>query len=181
LTEEGDGNAPLLEILPQTRSYSLDISWCSAFKESKSLVDALEIHLDKLKEIAMYIINCLKENPTKSASCYCFFNDYCSHPFNVVYLFNEWEEEGEELLAQRRRIHELLRFPMDWPLVRSYCTITEPQGLRDIHLPLLKRTSKDVGTKYCVRGHYSYFHYSQDGFDDRGWGCAYRSLQTLIS
>ena len=32
-----------------------------------------------------------------------------------------------------------------------------------------------------VRGDYRYFHYNQDNFNDLGWGCAYRSLQTLIS
>lgn len=43
-----------------------------------------------------------------------------------------------------------------------------------------------VGTKAdskvaIVRGFYSYHHYMQDQFDDDGWGCAYRSLQTLCS
>jgi Ufm1-specific protease 2 len=33
----------------------------------------------------------------------------------------------------------------------------------------------------CVAGNYRYHHYGQDSKDDRGWGCAYRSLQTLWS
>ncbi|KAL5962115.1 Ufm1-specific protease 2 [Taenia solium] len=32
-----------------------------------------------------------------------------------------------------------------------------------------------------VRGRYTYKHYLQDGMDDKNWGCAYRSLQTLAS
>jgi hypothetical protein len=32
-----------------------------------------------------------------------------------------------------------------------------------------------------VKGDYDYHHYMQDGFDDNGWGCAYRSLQTIWS
>ena len=32
-----------------------------------------------------------------------------------------------------------------------------------------------------VRGDYYYYHYNQDNFNDAGWGCAYRSLQTVIS
>ena len=32
-----------------------------------------------------------------------------------------------------------------------------------------------------VHGNYAYHHYMQDNFDDDGWGCAYRSLQTIIS
>lgn len=33
----------------------------------------------------------------------------------------------------------------------------------------------------CVKDHYLYYHYEQQGTHDKGWGCAYRSLQTLIS
>jgi len=32
-----------------------------------------------------------------------------------------------------------------------------------------------------VCGHYDYYHYLRDGVDDRGWGCGYRTLQTLTS
>ncbi|XP_064595334.1 ufm1-specific protease 1-like [Liolophura sinensis] len=32
-----------------------------------------------------------------------------------------------------------------------------------------------------VKGSYHYYHYGCDGFDDRGWGCGYRTLQTLCS
>ena len=32
-----------------------------------------------------------------------------------------------------------------------------------------------------VSGDYDYCHYLYDGTDDRGWGCGYRTLQTIIS
>ncbi len=31
------------------------------------------------------------------------------------------------------------------------------------------------------QGLYVYYHYMQDGFNDNGWGCAYRSFQTIFS
>jgi len=34
---------------------------------------------------------------------------------------------------------------------------------------------------HLVKGSYEYYHYGQDGFEDKGWGCAYRSMQTLVS
>lgn len=37
------------------------------------------------------------------------------------------------------------------------------------------------GTPHLVDGSYEYYHYMQDKFNDNGWGCAYRSLQTLCS
>lgn len=30
-------------------------------------------------------------------------------------------------------------------------------------------------------GSYEYYHYMQDGINDDGWGCAYRSMQTICS
>ncbi|BET03059.1 thiolester hydrolase activity [Nesidiocoris tenuis] len=44
----------------------------------------------------------------------------------------------------------------------------KPPKLRDVQINL-------------VRGFYNYFHYLQDGENDDGWGCAYRSLQTIFS
>ena len=32
-----------------------------------------------------------------------------------------------------------------------------------------------------VSGKYGYYHYLCDGFDDVGWGCGYRTLQTICS
>ncbi|XP_009858944.2 ufm1-specific protease 1-like [Ciona intestinalis] len=32
-----------------------------------------------------------------------------------------------------------------------------------------------------IKGSYSYYHYLCDGTDDRGWGCGYRTLQTILS
>lgn len=32
-----------------------------------------------------------------------------------------------------------------------------------------------------VKGEYVYHHYMQDGFNDSGWGCAYRSFMTVLS
>lgn len=37
------------------------------------------------------------------------------------------------------------------------------------------------GQVALVQGTYTYHHYMQDHFDDSGWGCAYRSLQTVVS
>ena len=31
-----------------------------------------------------------------------------------------------------------------------------------------------------IRGAYDYYHYLCDQFDDRGWGCGYRTLQEMI-
>ena len=57
------------------------------------------------------------------------------------------------------------------------------ERLRNVHAipPGLPASHVVGGTAHCVRGSYDYYHYMQDRFDDGGWGCAYRSLQTLCS
>ena len=49
-----------------------------------------------------------------------------------------------------------------------------------IHEEFLRRFPEpDMEAAVC--GHYDYYHYLRDGVDDRGWGCGYRTLQTLTS
>jgi hypothetical protein len=38
-----------------------------------------------------------------------------------------------------------------------------------------------AGKVHVVQGVYEYCHYMQDKFDDNGWGCMYRSYQTVVS
>jgi Ufm1-specific protease 2 len=52
--------------------------------------------------------------------------------------------------------------------------------LSNVHIGL-KESGVKGGVKYLVDGKYDYFHYRQDNFDDEGWGCAYRSMQTICS
>ncbi|KAM7343727.1 UFM1 specific peptidase 1 [Cochliomyia hominivorax] len=37
------------------------------------------------------------------------------------------------------------------------------------------------GQTYLTRGDFTYYHYGCDGQQDQGWGCAYRTLQSMIS
>ncbi|MBN3273236.1 UFSP1 protease, partial [Polyodon spathula] len=38
-----------------------------------------------------------------------------------------------------------------------------------------------IWRRSLIRGDCLYYHYGCDGLDDRGWGCGYRTLQTLSS
>jgi hypothetical protein len=52
-----------------------------------------------------------------------------------------------------------------------------------VHAQLSLQRPRDISgaSAACVRGAYDYYHYRLDGFDDCGWGCAYRALQTCLS
>uniref|UniRef100_A0A3Q2TTA8 Ufm1-specific protease 2 n=1 Tax=Fundulus heteroclitus TaxID=8078 RepID=A0A3Q2TTA8_FUNHE len=91
-----------------------------------------------------------------------------------------------ELEAQRRELHGKFELPDDRPYFRranAYHFPNEPYKdgyLRNPHV-VLTHPALDNGKVFLVQGFYSYHHYMQDRVDDNGWGCAYRSLQTICS
>ncbi|KZC13453.1 PREDICTED: ufm1-specific protease 1 [Dufourea novaeangliae] len=50
--------------------------------------------------------------------------------------------------------------------------------LKNVHRELLP---PEPGQSFLIRGDYEYWHYGCDGFNDKGWGCGYRTLQTICS
>jgi len=52
--------------------------------------------------------------------------------------------------------------------------------LKNPHLELIS-SQQEEDVISCVSGDYEYWHYLCDSVDDRGWGCGYRTLQTMIS
>lgn len=91
-----------------------------------------------------------------------------------------------QLESCRKDLHAQLGLPVDRPYLRRSNAYHFPdEHYRDgyirnphIHLnhPVLENSSL-----HLVRGTYSYHHYMQDRVNDNGWGCAYRSLQTICS
>lgn len=65
------------------------------------------------------------------------------------------------------------------------------ERIRDLHIKLNlgsqgicyegNNMSVQGGKQYLVDGSYDYYHYMQDNMNDNGWGCAYRSMQTICS
>ncbi|VDM17934.1 unnamed protein product [Hydatigera taeniaeformis] len=91
----------------------------------------------------------------------------------------------------REDIHRGLGLPQK-PILRRGLALFPTQGFRRLLGPneenlvsphLLLPTSNLGSDVRCevIRGRYTYKHYLQDGLDDKNWGCAYRSLQTLAS
>ncbi|CAH8644897.1 unnamed protein product [Schistosoma bovis] len=98
------------------------------------------------------------------------------------------EETREEIW--RKIIHEKFSLPLDTPLVRRgqalhpvprIVTWLGPSSELLVCPHEAVKQAPNIGQTYIVTGRYTYKHYLQDGVDDRNWGCAYRSLQTLVS
>jgi hypothetical protein len=100
------------------------------------------------------------------------------------------EADREELREERKALHMRLGLPLNRPVFRSTCALRlgaaeqqlqQQQGrLRDVHVGL-PASGVPGATLHLLDGSYAFYHYMQDRVDDRGWGCAYRSLQTIAS
>lgn len=81
----------------------------------------------------------------------------------------------------RKALHEVLALDLTRPCFRRGNAVKFDRNkiLINPHQTLLPKGV--TGKLSIVHGLYSYHHYMQDDFDDSGWGCAYRSLQTIVS
>ncbi|KAH7472531.1 putative Ufm1-specific protease [Phytophthora ramorum] len=89
-----------------------------------------------------------------------------------------------------QRLHRVFLQPMDQALFRVSrgCSLAQ-QGewlaasdvLYNVHEGIPSSGVGSQGQQALVDGFYGYYHYLQQGMNDKGWGCAYRSLQTLSS
>jgi len=94
--------------------------------------------------------------------------------------------------ATRTAMHRIFRMP-NAPLIRSECALPWASEAHPAATgkPINPHTGCGARPSWwkggpesrtiLVRGLYEYAHYMHDHFDDNGWGCAYRSLQTCVS
>ncbi|XP_066288076.1 ufm1-specific protease 2-like [Branchiostoma lanceolatum] len=85
----------------------------------------------------------------------------------------------------RKDLHQRFSLPADRPLLRRQNAYVFPEDQHgDIFLTNPHEGLPPSGAKgdvTVVQGRYRYHHYMQDRMNDSGWGCAYRSLQTICS
>ncbi|XP_045479688.1 ufm1-specific protease 2 [Harmonia axyridis] len=114
----------------------------------------------------------------------------CFHfyPMNCWHFISVWMPKGvdqNEFELNRRTLHEQFLLPMNRPLFKKenrflfHHSLSEGGLLFNPHETL--RKTNNEGKIALVKGKYYYYHYNQNNMNDNGWGCAYRSLQTLAS
>ncbi|KAL5289901.1 UFSP2 family protein [Megaselia abdita] len=107
------------------------------------------------------------------------------HFLSCVYLQNISDNE-QAMQQKRKKLHHHFGLPITKPYFRRQnrvmfkCDIKYDSPLMNTHLGVKPSGVKD-GKQYLVQGNYYYYHYMQQNVNDNGWGCAYRSLQTLCS
>ncbi|XP_010248750.1 PREDICTED: probable Ufm1-specific protease isoform X3 [Nelumbo nucifera] len=193
--------SPIAEYLPASEparylvvSFKLDVL-CYTVKDlpvtyaiSKLIVPGLIDQLTTMKKALLP--NLLAQHPQLHP--YHFCPPGVVHPITVIYELSYGETEMKQVEI-RRSLHLRLGLPLDRPLLLIANAINfalkhkmERNSIRkgsvvlkDVHIGIPSSVSGGLVSQ--VEGSYEYYHYLQDGFDDSGWGCAYRSLQTIIS
>ncbi|KYM97653.1 PREDICTED: ufm1-specific protease 2 [Cyphomyrmex costatus] len=183
--EESVRYAPILQHIKK----SFNSSRCTLHIDALSLVNlnvnSAELHAI-LVESACRIIRLTEmqqknqSEDTQLAEIMHFRPQNCGHLFTVVYPGNY---DDNTTMKYRHLLHRTLALSMDRPQFRRGNAVKLDTQTNEIlinpHQVLLNKGV--TGKLSIVEGLYSYHHYMQDNCDDIGWGCAYRSLQTIIS
>lgn len=111
---------------------------------------------------------------------YHFKPEGFGHFYTCIYP-QDRPDDDEHLTAIRRELHQQFSIPSVRPVFRrgNNYQFDVSSLLVNPHTGL--KTTVTGGKQSLVHGKYTYHHYMQDKFNDDGWGCAYRSLQTLCS
>ncbi|KAH9620005.1 hypothetical protein KSS87_003504 [Heliosperma pusillum] len=194
--------APVVEYCPALEAvklmvvnYNLEVI-CYAVKDlpltysiSRLVIPALVDQLTTVKNIVSPSF--LSKHPQLHP--YHFCPPGFVHPITALYELSYGETELKQVEV-RRSLHLRLGLPSDRPLLRTANALCFSKSsnnevgsarkgyplLRDVHVSI-PSSGVSGGLVSLVQGSYEYHHYLQGGFDDSGWGCAYRSLQTIIS
>eukprot|EP00794_Sanderia_malayensis_P012886 gene12886-14212_t len=116
---------------------------------------------------------------------YHYTLDSLNHMITVVYPqcdIHGRKITDDDLVEKRKVLHELFLLPNRQPLLmkeQNHFHCLQSEYLINSHINL--KSGIEDGICAIVNGRYAYHHYMQDRFNDDGWGCAYRSLQTICS
>lgn len=132
--------------------------------------------------------NCLQQHRSKENEFYTPepFHFSIPHRHTCITVVYPKGISENNLLKRRQCLHEKMCISQNKPVFRRANARLFPGQLAEggyiinphVGLPPSKVAG---GTPHLVQGNYSYHHYMQDRFDDNKWGCAYRSLQTIVS
>lgn len=164
------------------------------------LNEPLTASLKKMAELVQSNLEMLRQAVVKRASTQLCPNEIynCTfkprqlgHIVQQVYVIPRSETlDYDRLESIRRELHRAYLAPMDWPMFRVSqrilnVNLQEDDQLKgfltNVHSGLVDSSGIKGGSRSIIEGTYTYHHYMQNHFNDNGWGCAYRSLQTIIS
>ncbi|KAA8497753.1 putative Ufm1-specific protease [Porphyridium purpureum] len=187
-------DAPYVRVLEplQSQCYpmGLDVLLCTSTTSTgtqlvQSLVQALKHQLIQLTSLV---------SSTEQLRPIHFKPPDMSCPVTCLCAATDQQEHESSFIELRRSAHLALMLPFDRPVFRAACEYDLERDcescmpetskyLKNVHLriPEYRGAVQATAEQFLVQGSYDYFHYMQDKVDDKGWGCAYRSLMAIVS
>ncbi|CAG2164875.1 unnamed protein product [Oppiella nova] len=167
---------------------NIRIDSLSRIQEMNSISYLIKLFSNQMKQQLTSYGNqwteCVKSDKRlPSLQTYNFWPKNVSHFVSIVYPKSL---SDEQLVSRRKEYHLRYLIRNDRPVFRKSNRFLldnekpKTDYLTSVHIGL-KESGLKGGQTYCVYGDYTYHHYMQDRMDDNGWGCAYRSLQTIVS
>jgi hypothetical protein len=157
------------------------------------LLEKLNLHFQAIKQCYLKYYQ-KEDNFVPETYHYCIDNQINSNTSNLIVTCIYPSNLADDALVNlRQEIHKILELPLDRALIRridsfEFSPDTSALSNTDLAVRYLqnphtsaKPSNVQNGKQSLVYGNYIYFHYMQDGFNDNGWGCAYRSFQTIFS
>lgn len=195
ISEENIKCAPVLQYVKrQFNSFECDlpIDTLSLVNTDVSSTDLHGMLVESMCRNIRLIEKCFEdqleqpEQPIKLPISVHFKPPGLGHLFTVVYPKGNTDKET---MAYREVLHKTLALDMTRPYfcygnaARFTSTVQTDDILINPHEAISQNDDmlSSIRKAGVVQGLYAYHHYMQDNFDDNGWGCAYRSLQTIIS
>lgn len=160
---------------------------------SKSLQVILFLLRQKIDQLRSMLVNRAGDKIEVGELKSCTFQPpQVGHLISTIYEIPTIASQPnyDALTECRRKLHLTHLVPMNEPkfrysqrILNVSMTNTDQQAgyLCNVHKEILEKSGIKGGLRNVIEGTYTYHHYMQDKISDNGWGCAYRSLQTIIS
>ncbi|XP_076231089.1 UFM1 specific peptidase 2 isoform X2 [Calliopsis andreniformis] len=192
-SEEDIKYAPVLQYVKRpfdSIECSLSIDTLSLVNLNVSSADLYGILVESMCRNIKLIKKCFEDQlqkselPIKLPIPVHFKPEGFGHLLTIVYPKGDTDKET---VLYREALHKILGLGMSRPYfrfgnaVRFYSDSQADNILLNPHQTISQTDGNNIEQMGIVQGLYAYHHYMQDNFDDNGWGCAYRSLQTIIS
>ncbi|XP_054259730.1 uncharacterized protein LOC128984435 [Macrosteles quadrilineatus] len=187
LSENTSRIAPVIQHLKcnkQLVQVELPVDHLALLDRETHTAELYSVLVDTLCRSLRVFERCLSQGHKRLAvpRAYHFLPPHLGHFLTLVYLSNRTDDD---LKSRREWFHDQLKLPQDRPVFRKGNVHVFKEELSP-NSPLVNpheglSPALKEGKVSVVSGRYSYHHYMQDNFNDDGWGCAYRSLQTVIS
>ncbi|KAJ8675222.1 hypothetical protein QAD02_011008 [Eretmocerus hayati] len=189
-SEEKVKYAPVVQQIKRPIEYyefSLKIDALSLVGQNKTMAQLYEILVESLCRNLRLITSSFEQQLETEKAQLRLPEPLHFKPLNFGHLLTLVYPTGisaSETIEYRKSLHRRLALEMVRPYFREGNAVIfadEYQKQKYLINPHEAVTNPENCQLSLVQGFYAYHHYMQDDFNDNGWGCAYRSLQTIVS